>query len=481
MPAAGGFWARLRRSTLLPVGLKQRLLVAFCLMSIFPLLVLGYVVTNFVLPSVKTMWDLWMVLGICVFLALMGWLVVRGLVMPIVRLANQAQAFAQGKTDRPVNVQAPGEVGELSAALNLITLRARENMEQLRIYGEQTHRLNLEINQRMLALSNILQVSNLITQSSRIEEVLDSVLEKLAQMDEAELNCILEPTADRKGFQVKAISAANRVQADLLLHKKLSDPWLHKVMEERQMRVVDGDAAYSHEVELIQQLFGMNNAVCLPLLCLGRSSALLISANRKTNFVFREDMLELIGVFAKQAAIAIENDLLNRRAKELEIVDELTGLFNGMYIRNRLEEEVRRAVRYNRPCSLVLLNIDEFRQFQEECGGLAGEKTLKAMAELVSAHATEVDRVGRISQDEFALILPERNKREAIEIAEAIRTQIAMAQFAAGPRKSSQALTVSAGVSENPIDGSTGQELLEKANAALEQAKKQGKNRVIAA
>ncbi|MBI3322671.1 MAG: diguanylate cyclase [Candidatus Omnitrophica bacterium] len=466
---------------LLPAGLKQRLLVAVCLMSIFPLLVLGYVVSNFVVPNVKTVWDLWIVMALSGFLAFLGWVVIRGVVLPIVRLATQAQAFAEGKTDRPVQVQAPGEVGQLSAALNLITLKARENMEQLRIYGEQTHRLNLEINQRMLALSNILQVSNLITQSTRVDEVLESILEKLAQLDEAELNCVLEPTADRKAFQVKAISSSSRAQADVLLHKKISDPWLLRVMEERQMRVIDGDVTYSHEVEMIQQIFGMNNAVCHPLVCLGHSSALLVSANRKSNFVFREDTLELIGVFAKQASIALENDVLSRRAKELEIVDELTGLFNGVYIRNRLEEEVRRAARYNRPCSLVLVNIDEFRQFQEEYGGLAGEKTLKAMAQLIGRLATEVDRVGRISQDQFALILPEKNKREAIELAESIRTQIAMARFAAGDGRPSQAMTVSAGVSENPIDGSTGQELMTKAVLALEQAKKQGKNRVIAA
>lgn len=465
----------------LPSGLKQRLLVAVCLMSMFPLLVLGYVVSTFVLPYVRTFWDLWIVVALSAVLAALGLAVIRGLILPVIRLAGQAQDFAQGKRDRPVDVQAPGEVGELSAALNLITRRARENMEQLRTYGEQTHRLNLEINQRMLALSNILQVSNLISQAGDAGEVTDLVLEKLAQMDETEFNCILEPAPDRLSFEIKAVSAVNHAHVGLLLHKKISDPWLWRVLEERQLRVVDGKATNPHERELTQQLFGMSNAVYQPLVCLGTATALLVSANRKQEFMFREDTLELLGVFGKQAGIAMENGVLSRRAKELEIMDELTGLYNGPYIRNRLEEEVRRAVRYNRPCSLVLLGVDEFRKFQDACGGLAGEKALKALAGAISAHVKEADRLGRIGEDEFALILPERNKREAIEMAEAIRTQIGMTRLGANAPQGKMGLTVSAGVSENPIDGPTGQDLLDKAGAALGQAKKLGKDRVIAA
>jgi len=401
------------------------------------------------------------------------------LVMPVVKLASEAQEIAGGDYQREVDAQAPDEIGAIGVALNQITQRVRDNMSQLRDYGEQTKRLNLEINKRILTLSHLLQVSNLITQSAKLEEIRAFILERLTQLEEAECNCLLEPTEDGQGLLVTAAVCTDPAQAETLLGIQVASPWLIRAFKEAKTLVIDARAP-AREREMVDQTFGVTNIVCQPLISMGRGIGLLISANRTTEFTFTSDTLELLRVFAKQMAIAIENDLLMKRAEELKVIDELTGLYNAHYMRTRLDEELRRAMRYHRPCSLMVLNADNFRQFQELYGGLATESALRQLATLIKAQVTEVDRVGRMGPDEFAVILPERNKREAIDLAQAICQRVAQHPFMNGAQRVSRPLTISGGISENPIDGAAAEQLWAKAAEFLKVAKLQGKNQVVA-
>ena len=456
-------------------------MVAFGLMSVIPLLVLGYVVTVYVLPNAGNSGELSLVLGLALGLALLGFWVARSFVFPLIRLASQVQEIAQGHLERRVEVSAPDEVGSIGVALNQITQRVRENMAQLRVYGEQTKHLNLEINRRILTLSHLLQVSNLIAQSAKVEDVITFILEKLTQLDEAELNLLLEGTGEGPTFAVRMALGNDLGRMQQLQGARVTAPWLAKLLRERRAAAIDSVNGTSVEREALEQLFGMTNAYCQPILSVGQGIGLLISANRKPDFVFREDCLELLQVFAKQMTIAMENDLLAKRAEELKVIDELTGLYNAGYIHSRLEEEIRRALRYHRSCSLVLVNVDDFTRIREQFGPLAGEGVIHQVAELLKGQVREVDRAGRTGTDEFAVILPETNKREAIEFAERLREAVEKNIFMNGNARLPGSLHVSAGVSENPLDGASDEELFRKASEAMHSAKRTGKNRVLAA
>ena len=465
---------------LLPRGLKKKLVIAFSLMSVLPLLVLVYIVVNFIFPDSKTLWETSLIVFLVVLISFLGWMVVRRVAFPIINLAAQAREIAEGNFSHEVKIQATDEVGSLGVSLNQLTQRIRENMVQLRVYGEQTRHLNLEINRRILVLSQLLQVSNLISQSAKLEEVIHFILEKLAQMEGAELNFLLVPDEVPDAFVVRAAVGMDSKETQELLGKRIESAWLRKVLQEKQIAMVDHQRSVAAGSECLQKYFGMENAVCQPIVSMGRPVGLLLSLNRRPDFVFHEDSLDLLKLFGKQVAIAMENEALIRRAEELKLVDDLTGLYNAIYMKNRLEEEVQRAIRYNRSCALVLVNLDAFKQIQEAHGTLTGEKVLRQVADFLKTQITDVDRVGRIGTDEFALILPERNKREAIELAEAIRAGIERRTFKDGVSGTNLRVTLSAGVSENPLDGSSGQGLLDRAADAVVRAKREGKNRVAA-
>ncbi|MBI3615505.1 MAG: diguanylate cyclase [Candidatus Omnitrophica bacterium] len=459
--------------SIMPQGLREKLMVAFSLMSILPLLVLSYVLWSEVFPHTKSPGQISVIAGLAIVLAVLGFLVARGLVFPVIRMSSEAKAIVEGNLDTEVDADEPGELGNLGMALNQMTQRVRDNMRQLQVYGEQTKFLNLEINRHILAFSDLLHASNLITQSASLEEIRGFILEKLSHLEEAELNCLMVPVEGEEGvFLVDAAAGVDRTQVELLLHKKVMAPWLARALHERRLLVIDDSTGSSVEKDFLESLFGMRNAACQPLVSVGKAVSLLISANQKQGFTFEEDAMNLLRVFARQMGIAIENDTLTKRAALLEITDELTGLYNAKHMRNRLEEEIQRAIRFHHSCSLAVFRLGSLDRIRDVDGSSAADEVLKQVAGLFKKNLTEVDRVGRTGPEEFTLILPERNKREAIELAEAIRQQIERQPFTSGSSLLSCPLSVSAGVSENPLDGSTAAHLLAKATEAIQSAKR---------
>ncbi len=184
-------------------------------------------------------------------------------------------------------------------------------------------------------------------------------------------------------------------------------------------------------------------------------------------------MLELL---SKQITIAIENDFLAAKVEKLEIVDNLTGLDNSSYLKERLDEEIRRAIRFQRPCAFVLFSIDRFKEYYESFGHIASENVLIKFSSLIKENISEVDRAGRFSDHEFALVLPEKNKRQSIEVADEIRRKIEFIFSEEEDQK--RKLTCTAAVTENPVDGIKAEELILKARNILENASQQGGNKI---
>lgn len=458
-------------------GLKHTLRIAFYLMSILPLLVCVYLVSNYILPHVGLKVDIIATVLISIFITLIGFYVIKEVFDRILSVSSEAKLIAAGDVNRKVGMVGGDEIGDLSEALNQLTQRIRNNMDELKSYSEKTSEIDLGIHKRVFILSSLLEISSLISHGDKLENILRVTVEKFRLIANSNVAYLFIKDEDSDIFDAKVVDGAN---SEHLLQVKIgrTDKIFNRLIEANLPLILDEENVLTANLKsAFYEKFRLNNTLALPVYLRGQVIGILGIGNVEETMVYKKEDIELLNIFAKQIAIAVENDILVQRIKELEIRDKLTGLYNAMFIRNRLQEEIERAIMYRRPCSFIIFNIDNFQQFHKNVGTLQAEATLKRIASLIKDSFTEVERVARAGDNEFAIVLPEKNKRQAQEIAETIRKKI---EFSFSKEEDmNERLTISGGVSENPLDGIEADELIAKAKESLNLAKAQGKNRII--
>jgi diguanylate cyclase (GGDEF)-like protein len=451
--------------------------IAFYLVSILPFLVCVYLVSRHIVPRIGLKTDIVLTLVISILISLAGFLVIKEVFDRVLSLSKKAHRIAEGDITTRLEVSSADEVGELSLVLNKLTQRIRSNMEELKTYGERTTQINLDIQKRMLVLSNLLQINALISKGAPLEETLRLATDKMRLVANSDTAYLFLLDEEKEVFRIKAVDGLN---AELFIQMQISpqDYIFKDLLSKNKPLILDrANILPAHLADELRNMSGLRNILAMAVSLKGKTAAILGIGNSRQDFAYSKDDSEILDIFSKQIAIAIENDLLLHRLEKLEIRDALTGLYNEGFIRPRLKEEIGRAIRYHRPCAFILLNVDNFREFQRSFGLLQAEAGLKKIGRLIADAVTEVDRVGRVGDNEFAVILPERNKRQAQQIAEEMRKNIAYS-FNEEPDLNKR-FTISAGVSENPLDGVEAEDLVVKARESLKSAKSQGKNRVV--
>ncbi|HKO15895.1 MAG TPA: diguanylate cyclase [Gemmatimonadaceae bacterium] len=172
------------------------------------------------------------------------------------------------------------------------------------------------------------------------------------------------------------------------------------------------------------------------------------------------------------------NETLRAKNEELErlsITDGLTGLANHRFLMQRLQEEGVRSNRYNREFSVLMADVDEFKDYNDTFGHPAGDEVLKKVAAILRDSTRTIDCAARYGGEEFAIVLPETAVAGAMEVAERIRARVAAETFWG------RQITLSIGVAEFPKDGDTPRAVIAIADKALYQAKRDGRDRVAQA
>ncbi len=199
-----------------------------------------------------------------------------------------------------------------------------------------------------------------------------------------------------------------------------------------------------------------------------------------------EDDLARVEVLSAYLVLLIKKIKLYETVRELAIIDELTQVFVRHHFLERLDEELKRSIRFNLPMAVLMLDIDHFKRYNDEFGHLVGDATLKEVADLLKTNLRRVDLVGRYGGEEFIVAMPETKAQNAMEVAERIRSSIARYDFHVYNVKTK--VTVSQGVAEFHADPLAIAEnlntkeivesLIRRADMAMYRAKEEGRNRV---
>jgi diguanylate cyclase (GGDEF)-like protein len=191
--------------------------------------------------------------------------------------------------------------------------------------------------------------------------------------------------------------------------------------------------------------------------------------------------IERLQVIGNQASLALQNALLHEELERLSVTDRLTELYNHGYFQERLEEEIGRATRFDHQVSLIMLDIDDFKDFNDSYGHPHGDRVLRTVSSVIKENLREIDVAARYGGEEFVVVLPETETEGARAVGERIRERVAAFPFVGGEGLPAVHKTVSLGVATFPEHADSPSALIESADQALFHAKRNGKNQVSTA
>lgn len=256
-------------------------------------------------------------------------------------------------------------------------------------------------------------------------------------------------------------------------HGDLFDQWVLKYRQ--PLMVTDVESDYRFDVRNEKGDQTTRSLIAAPMVNEGRVIGVLRVHSSRPD-VFGMDDLRVLSILAVLASAAFTNAALYQKTEELAILDSLTGLYVQRYFRDRFEEEHKRAMISNAPFSVLMCDIDFFKQCNDQHGHAAGDLVLKAVASELGAGVGDNGMVARYGGEEFAVILRNADKKQATGIAETLRLRVEALHVPV--RGSDLRTTVSIGLASFPEDALDPETLVSLADKALYDAKKRGRNSV---
>jgi len=278
--------------------------------------------------------------------------------------------------------------------------------------------------------------------------------------DEEIMRNLLTDLLTDAGYEVRAVSTGEEG-----LEKAKADGYA-VVITDLKMPGIDG-------LEVLQKLSTIDMDVCIIVITAYPSVESAVEAIREGayDYITKPFDIEEIKVVLRRA---VERHYLLKEAgqkefyRELSILDGLTSVYNHRHFHEVLPREIARAKRYSQSFSLLMVDIDDFKKYNDTNGHLAGDKLLKKTAQFLVQAIRSVDMVFRYGGEEFVILLPQGSKQGGAEVAKRILNLM----------KQKLPVTVSIGLASFPADGDVKEELIKKVDLAMYQAKRLGKNRI---
>ena len=327
-------------------------------------------------------------------------------------------------------------------------------------------------------LKGILNVAQIVVSSLDLDEVLQNILHSAMSVMDMPAGSV-------------ALYDANNYQLELHAHAGLSDKFValdrwrvkpggltHEILERGEVFIVDDTARADFFTNPLAIEEGIRSLIAVPLKIHKRTIGVLYLDDFKSR-EFDAEKLELLSVLSSFATMSIDHARLHARTLQLACTDGLTGLYNHRQFKKTFIEEVARAKRYSKPLAVILLDVDDFKKFNDTYGHPNGDIVLQEMAVMLKELLRDCDSLFRYGGEEFVTLLPETPLAEAVKVAERIRifVETESPRFLTGITKT-HGITVSVGVAALPDHGSDTQSLLQKVDDLMYQAKKDGKNKV---
>jgi diguanylate cyclase (GGDEF)-like protein len=385
------------------------------------------------------------------------------------------------------------EVGAIGNAVNRLLARItsiRASMiDQARQLGDAQRELVLkarlsekteELAQRLEERAMLFDIMRITSSSPALDDVLRSLVERVGQMLRMREVVLFLYDDSLESFAVQATHGFGRADALTGRGLKLGEGIAGDVGRTRAPVIIPDVSNHESYLGFWGEAERVGSLAAVPILY--QDSLLgVMAVTRPEQEPITELHLKLLCAIADNAALAIRNAQLFERMRQLSTHDELTGLPNQRHLRSHLEREIDRARRFDKPLSLLVLEVDQLEAALARVDPGRSEMMLRDIALLLLDSVRKVDTVARIGEAQFALLLPRSDAREASLVAEKLRKALHGHAFFDASEPGSR-LSASVGVAQlNSVDDEHGQSLRARAEQALASARQAGRNRVISA
>lgn len=284
---------------------------------------------------------------------------------------------------------------------------------------------------------------------------------------------LIQIQGEEKGLDPQLNEIVRALKIDLTDHN-----FFHQTLEDGKPHHITNINQDDAAQVLLSRQFGMNEFVACPLINQGIKVGVLLIDNPVNKRKITPDDIDSVIPMANQAAIAIQQSHLYTQVEDMALKDGLTGLLNQRAFQSFLKQYL--PTTSLDPLSLILLDIDFFKHFNDTNGHLLGNDVLIQLGGIINGSIRETDHAFRFGGEEFVVLLPGTSAMEASSIAERIRANVASANFPCGEKQPTGRLTISVGVSSSEnLDDLTGSSLVDAADKVLYEAKALGKNKVV--
>lgn len=381
----------------------------------------------------------------------------RLVTQPLQEVADGAKAISDGRYGEEIPIRSRDEVGRLAASFNEMSGQLKSTITELSSSHDQLQRA-------------VRRVGETLRSTHDMGQMLESILNTSVDAVRADAGVLWRFTSTRDALMVSNLSG---IQDERLGRVPVGQGIVGHVAERAQsviLPTIGGPKASAAEPD-------MPNVIALPIYSRDRVMGVLAIYRSADEAPFTDDELSTVQFLVEQGATAIENVQLHEEAKRLSLMDGLTGIWNRRFFQMQFKQVLATAVRFQRPFSVLMMDLDFFKEVNDRLGHQRGDAILIECAQRVSSVLREVDTFARYGGEEFICLLSETDTEGAMTTAEKICEAMRSEPFLmAGEEPVS--ITLSIGVASHPEHGATFKDLVAAADKALYAAKGAGRDRV---
>ena len=412
----------------------------------------------------------------------------------IIDLSEDEEVHSLLEGQRPAGVEILGDIGSELVSELLVAKKRGEEQERLLVElqvaydrirshesrlqsgKEELERSNRELESRLSEIFFTHEFFKALTSFTTVDDVCSLVVDGCNGILGAEISCVY--LLNKADWTLKLRASQGRPQSAFRSVVPVAQSILGHAHREGTIQEADVDCDGDSASWLTGEC-DIHSQVAVPLRTGENVIGVIVMASEGRRELSATE-LERFTVLSNQSSLSLQNALLHAELERLSVTDRLTDLYNHGYFQQRLDEEFKRSARFGHAMSLIMLDLDDFKAFNDTFGHPRGDVLLRAVSAVIKDNLRTMDVAARYGGEEFVVVLPETDTAGALLVAERIRAGVE-ALHVEGSQSAPVLKTVSVGVATFPDHAASALRLLESADAAMYSAKRAGKNRVASA